>query len=176
MKIARCGIGGSLSDPSGPHRNLPPMSRAQIAAFFAVVPVLYWPALCLELVKLKLWAQRVDEDGWRYVRVSVDAYGRLHAEVVPTREDEWERCDWPPTLDEALARSETVIPDAQRPGIRSPTAKARHAAGSRRALQAAGMTPLRLSICETARAPPATLDKSRPSVSVAARFMRAAHL
>ena len=89
------------------------MSRAQIAAFFAAVPVLYWPVLCLELVKLRLWAQRVEEDGWRYIRVSVDGYGRLYADVVPTHEGEYERCDWPPTLAQALARlSPPVIPES----------------------------------------------------------------
>ena len=149
------------------------MSRAQIAAFFAAVPVLYWPVLCLELVKLRLWAQGVEKEGWRYIRVSVDGYGRLYADVVPTHEDEYERCDWPPTLAEALAKlSLPVIPESA-PRL---SGTQRRMPWSLPGWATVRCAPGTTALHAPARAPPILLDPSHPSASVAARFMRAAHL
>ncbi|MEO1101724.1 MAG: hypothetical protein AAFW65_07745 [Pseudomonadota bacterium] len=60
------------------------MDRQLISEWFAYVPVLYWPVLCLEIVKFHLWAW-ADAETLGYARqmiVAVNDHGRIRVKFI----------------------------------------------------------------------------------------------
>ncbi|MEO1101279.1 MAG: hypothetical protein AAFW65_05480 [Pseudomonadota bacterium] len=71
------------------------MDRQLISEWFAYVPVLYWPVLCLEIVKFHLWAW-VDAETLGYARqmiIAVNDHGRIRVRFIedaPVTSENWQ--------------------------------------------------------------------------------------
>ncbi|MEO1100541.1 MAG: hypothetical protein AAFW65_01720 [Pseudomonadota bacterium] len=87
------------------------MDRQLISEWFAYVPVLYWPVLCLEIVKFHLWAWADAETHGvaRQMIVAVNDRGRIRVKFIEDAPSE--RSDWQSRLsDLSAAASKLTAP------------------------------------------------------------------